>query len=131
MLLHAPTPLVLADLTALTTEVAAEVHAGLHPVTIDPERRWYRLLRSDSYVDVWLISWATEQTAELHDHAGSLGALTGRVRQPRGTALGAGRPAATPVAGRAQRRFPARARARRGEPGGGARRERACLFAAR
>ena len=76
MLLHAPTPLVLADLTALTREVATEVHAGLHPVTIDPERRWYRLLRSDSYVDVWLISWATEQTAELHDHAGSLGALT-------------------------------------------------------
>jgi quercetin dioxygenase-like cupin family protein len=27
-------------------------------------------------VDVWLISWATEQAAELHDHAGSLGALT-------------------------------------------------------
>jgi hypothetical protein len=26
--------------------------------------------------DVWLISWATEQAAELHDHAGSLGALT-------------------------------------------------------
>ena len=76
MLLHAPTSFVLADLTALTSEVAAEVHAGLHPVTIDPERRWYRLLRSDSYVDVWLISWATEQTAELHDHAGSLGALT-------------------------------------------------------
>jgi quercetin dioxygenase-like cupin family protein len=76
VLLHAPTPLFLADLAALTREVAAEVRAGLHPVTIDPERRWYRLLRSDSYVDVWLISWATEQTAELHDHAGSLGALT-------------------------------------------------------
>jgi quercetin dioxygenase-like cupin family protein len=27
-------------------------------------------------VDVWLISWASEQAAELHDHAGSLGALT-------------------------------------------------------
>jgi quercetin dioxygenase-like cupin family protein len=76
VLLHAPTPLVLADLTALTREVADEVHAGRHAITIDPERRWYRLLRSDSYVDVWLISWAMEQTAELHDHAGSLGALT-------------------------------------------------------
>lgn len=76
MLLHAPTPLALADLTALTREVAEEVRAGLHPVTIDPDRRWYRLLRSDHYIDVWLISWATEQTAELHDHAGSLGALT-------------------------------------------------------
>jgi predicted metal-dependent enzyme (double-stranded beta helix superfamily) len=76
VLLHAPTPLVLADLTALTREVADEVHAGRHAVTINPEHRWYRLLRSDSYVDVWLISWATEQTAELHDHGGSIGALT-------------------------------------------------------
>ena len=76
MLLHAPTPLALGDLTALTRDVAAEVLAGRHPVHVDPERRWYRLLRSDEYVDVWLISWATEQTAELHDHAGSLGALT-------------------------------------------------------
>lgn len=72
----APTPLHLADLTALTRRVAAEVHAGRHPVHVDPERRWYRLLRTDDVVDVWLISWATEQTAELHDHAGSLGALT-------------------------------------------------------
>jgi quercetin dioxygenase-like cupin family protein len=76
VLLHAPTPLSLADLTALTREVADEVRAGRHTVQIDPERRWYRLLRSDAYTDVWLISWATEQTAELHDHAGSLGALT-------------------------------------------------------
>jgi hypothetical protein len=76
VLLHAPTPLALTDLTALTRDVAAEVRAGRHPVHVDPERRWYALLRSDHYVDVWLISWATEQATELHDHAGSLGALT-------------------------------------------------------
>ncbi|MFC5232428.1 cysteine dioxygenase [Pseudonocardia zijingensis] len=76
MLLHAPTPIALGDLSALTRDIAAEVRAGLHPVHVDPDRRWYRLLRSDAYVDVWLISWATEQNAELHDHAGSLGALT-------------------------------------------------------
>lgn len=72
----APTPYGLEDLQELTREVAAEVRAGRHEVVIDPERRWYRLLRSDGLVDVWLISWATEQIAELHDHAGSLGALT-------------------------------------------------------
>jgi quercetin dioxygenase-like cupin family protein len=72
----APTPLALADLTALTRRIATEVHAGRHPVHIDPLRRWYQLLRADDFVDVWLISWATEQAAELHDHAGSLGALT-------------------------------------------------------
>jgi quercetin dioxygenase-like cupin family protein len=56
--------------------VAAEVRAGVHPVTVDASRRWYRLLSSDGFVDVWLISWAFDQAAELHDHAGSLGALT-------------------------------------------------------
>jgi predicted metal-dependent enzyme (double-stranded beta helix superfamily) len=76
VLLHAPTPLALGDLTALTRDIAAEVRAGVHPVHVDPDRRWYRLLRSDPYVDVWLISWATEQAAVLHDHAGSLGAMT-------------------------------------------------------
>ena len=72
----APTPLALADLTGLTRRIAAEVHAGVHPVHVDPLRRWYQLLRADDFVDVWLISWAAEQAAELHDHAGSLGALT-------------------------------------------------------
>lgn len=76
MLLHAPTPLALSDLTDLTRSIADEVLAGVHPVEVDPGRRWYRLLRTDDHLDVWLISWATEQAAELHDHAGSLGALT-------------------------------------------------------
>ena len=76
MLLHAPTPLRLADLTALTERIAAEVRAGRHAVVVDPDRRWYQQLCGDRFVDVWLISWATEQAAELHDHAGSLGALT-------------------------------------------------------
>jgi hypothetical protein len=76
VLLHAPTSLALSDLTDLTREIADEVLAGVHPVEVDPVRRWYELLRTDDYVDVWLISWSTEQAAELHDHAGSLGALT-------------------------------------------------------
>lgn len=71
-----PSLLDLPELRQLTRRVAAEVVQGLHPVTVDPDNRWYRLLSSDGYVDVWLISWATEQTAELHDHAGSIGALT-------------------------------------------------------
>ena len=72
----APTPLGEADLTALTRSVAAQVRTGAHEVVIDPNRRWYRRLYADPFVDVWLISWATEQATELHDHAGSLGALT-------------------------------------------------------
>lgn len=81
MLLHAPrfgapAPLHLRGLLELTRRLAAEVRAGLHAVQVDPTRRWYRRLHGDDYLDVWLIGWATEQTTELHDHAGSLGALT-------------------------------------------------------
>jgi predicted metal-dependent enzyme (double-stranded beta helix superfamily) len=71
-----PTPLALPELRRLTRRIATEVRAGRHEVHVDPDRRWYRLLSSDGYVDVWLIGWACEQSAELHDHAGSLGALT-------------------------------------------------------
>ena len=71
-----PTPASLADLLALTREVAAEVGAGRHPVEVDPVRRWSQRLHADDHLDVWLISWATDQAAELHDHGGSLGALT-------------------------------------------------------
>jgi len=72
----APTPLALPDLAELTRGIAAQVRTGAHDVVLDPERRWYRRLYADPFVDVWLISWATEQATELHDHAGSLGALT-------------------------------------------------------
>lgn len=71
-----PTSLALPELRRLTRRIADEVRTGKHDVHVDPDQRWYRLLSSDGYVDVWLISWATEQSAELHDHAGSLGALT-------------------------------------------------------
>jgi predicted metal-dependent enzyme (double-stranded beta helix superfamily) len=72
----APTPLGPADLADLTRSVAAQVRSGSHEVVLDPERRWYRRLYADPFVDVWLISWVAEQATELHDHAGSLGALT-------------------------------------------------------
>jgi predicted metal-dependent enzyme (double-stranded beta helix superfamily) len=71
-----PTPLALPELRRLTRRIAAEVRAGRHDVQVGTDQRWYRLLSSDGFVDVWLISWAREQMAELHDHAGSLGALT-------------------------------------------------------
>lgn len=74
--LGAPTPLSLRGLLELTRRVAAEVRAGLHPVHVDATQRWYQRLYGNDYLDVWLIAWATEQATELHDHAGSLGALT-------------------------------------------------------
>ncbi|WP_116950863.1 cysteine dioxygenase [Jiangella endophytica] len=71
-----PTPVSLHDLVDLTRIVAAQVREGRHPVHFDSDDRWSVRLSSDPYTDVWLISWTQEQSTELHDHAGSLGALT-------------------------------------------------------
>jgi hypothetical protein len=89
----APSPYRGADLLALTRRVAAQVGAGRHPYVIDPERRWYHRVGGDDTVDIWLITWATEQASELHDHAGSLGALTvvsGRLVEDRWSPTGGG-----------------------------------------
>ncbi|GAB3703341.1 cysteine dioxygenase [Nocardiopsis oceani] len=72
----APTPLTLDRLSELTAKVAEEVRQGLHEIHFDAENRWSVRLHSDDYTDVWLISWTPDQSTRLHDHAGSLGALT-------------------------------------------------------
>jgi hypothetical protein len=72
----APTPLSIRELVELTRGIAAEVAAGDHTVHDDPSVRWHTRLRSGAYADLWLISWPQHQAAELHDHGGSLGALT-------------------------------------------------------
>jgi hypothetical protein len=71
-----PTPVSLADLAGLTRDIAAEVAAGRHAIRVDETHRWSHRLHADDHLDVWLISWATLQAAELHDHGGSIGALT-------------------------------------------------------
>jgi predicted metal-dependent enzyme (double-stranded beta helix superfamily) len=71
-----PTPLVLPQLRALVLGYAAAVEGGAHPPVHLPDRRWYTRLHQDPYVDVWLITWPRDTSTELHDHAGSLGALT-------------------------------------------------------
>ena len=40
------------------------------------DERWFTRLHGDDELDVWLISWVPERSTELHDHGGSLGALT-------------------------------------------------------
>lgn len=69
-------PLSLAELVGLTTAVAADVRAGLYAVQADPDERWHVRLHRDDQVDIWLISWTTEQGTQLHDHGGSAGAFT-------------------------------------------------------
>ncbi|MFC4377021.1 cysteine dioxygenase [Nocardia halotolerans] len=77
-----PTRLRPADLLRLTDEGAEDVLAGRydHLLPADGhwprEQRWAARLVADDEVDVWLISWTPDKSTELHDHAGSLGALT-------------------------------------------------------
>jgi quercetin dioxygenase-like cupin family protein len=43
---------------------------------VPTDERWFTRLHGNDELDVWLISWAPGHSTELHDHGGSLGALT-------------------------------------------------------
>lgn len=76
-----PTRLRVPDLLHATDRAADDVLSGrcdhLLPEGGIPEsRRWFTRIHGDEELDVWLISWVPGQPTELHDHGGSLGALT-------------------------------------------------------
>jgi hypothetical protein len=77
----APTRLRVPDLLHITDQGADDVLRGrydhlLPPGGIPRDDRWFTRMHSDDELEVWLISWAPGHTTELHDHGGSLGALT-------------------------------------------------------
>ncbi|WP_280416967.1 cysteine dioxygenase [Nocardia carnea] len=77
-----PTRLRPADLLRLTDETGEDVLAGRYDHLLPEDGhwplvdRWATRLVADDEVDIWLISWTPEKSTKLHDHAGSLGALT-------------------------------------------------------
>ncbi|MCX5043234.1 cysteine dioxygenase family protein [Aldersonia sp. NBC_00410] len=77
-----PTRLRPADLLNISDQGADDVLSGRFDQLLPADgrwptqNRWGARLRSDEDVDVWLISWVPGKSTELHDHAGSLGALT-------------------------------------------------------
>jgi predicted metal-dependent enzyme (double-stranded beta helix superfamily) len=76
-----PTRLRLPDLLHITDQHAEDVlnrrYDHLLPAAgIPADDRWFTRLHSDDELDVWLISWVPGETTELHDHSGSLGAMT-------------------------------------------------------
>jgi hypothetical protein len=76
-----PTRLRVPDLLHATDRAADDVLSGrcdhLLPEGGAPEsERWFTRLHGDDELDVWLISWVPGRATELHDHGGSLGALT-------------------------------------------------------
>lgn len=77
----APTRLRLPDLLCVTDRAADDALGGrydhLLPAGGAPsDARWFARIHSDDEMDIWLISWVPDQSTELHDHGGSLGALT-------------------------------------------------------
>ncbi|CRZ18355.1 cysteine dioxygenase [Mycolicibacterium neworleansense] len=85
----APTRLRLPDLLHTTDRAADDVLSGRYDRLLrglPKDDRWYTRLSGDDEVEVWLISWVPEKSTELHDHGGSLGALTvvsGSLRETR------------------------------------------------
>lgn len=77
----APTRLRVPDLLHATDHAADAVLSGhydhlLPAGGVPADERWFTRLHGDDELDVWLISWVPERSTELHDHCGSLGALT-------------------------------------------------------
>jgi hypothetical protein len=77
----APTRLRVPDLLQATDVAADHVLSGRYDHVLPPggppiDERWFTRLHGDDELDVWLISWVPERSTELHDHGGSLGALT-------------------------------------------------------
>ncbi|MGW0182615.1 cysteine dioxygenase [Nocardia sp. NPDC003345] len=77
-----PTRLRPADLLRLTDETGEDVLSGRYDHLLPADGRWPAVDRwaarlvSDDEIDIWLISWTPDKSTQLHDHAGSLGALT-------------------------------------------------------
>jgi hypothetical protein len=77
----APTRLRPPDLLEATDRYADSVLRGRYDYVLPEDglpqhERWYTRLHGGDEVDIWLISWVAERSTELHDHGGSLGALT-------------------------------------------------------
>jgi Cysteine dioxygenase type I len=77
----APTRLRVPDLLCAVDRAADDVLSGrcdhLLPVSGPPaDDRWFTRVSGDDELDIWLISWVKDHSTELHDHGGSLGALT-------------------------------------------------------
>jgi len=76
-----PTRLRVPDLLCATDQAADDVLSGrcdhlLPAGGVPAGERWFTRIHGDDELDVWLISWVPGRATELHDHGGSLGALT-------------------------------------------------------
>lgn len=76
-----PTRLRVPDLLHATDQAADHFLSGRYDHLlprggVPDSKRWFTRIHGDEELDIWLISWVPGHATELHDHGGSLGALT-------------------------------------------------------
>jgi hypothetical protein len=76
-----PTRLRVPDLLHVADQDAEDVLSGRYDHLLPEDGipaadRWFTRLHIDDELDAWLISWVPGEATELHDHSGSLGAMT-------------------------------------------------------
>jgi rhodanese-related sulfurtransferase/predicted metal-dependent enzyme (double-stranded beta helix superfamily) len=64
-----------AQLRAVTVELAARHDLWADLVVHDPDVRWYLPLHRSNACDVWLLAWERGQDTDWHDHGGSSGSF--------------------------------------------------------
>lgn len=81
-------PAALVDLVHCT---AAHPERWRRHVRFNNHERYFYLLRSDEFVDIWLLTWLPGQATTLHDHGGSAAAIAvaqGELHEEHATADG-------------------------------------------
>jgi mannose-6-phosphate isomerase-like protein (cupin superfamily) len=73
---HPQAPPLDADQLVSTLERLADHTSQWRNIArFDPSGRWWQRLHGNDVADIWLLTWLTGQSTELHDHGGSSGAF--------------------------------------------------------
>src|SRR3954467_6929518 len=68
--------LTLDDLRLVVDGMASDERLWRPRVRFREDGRWWTRLHGDHALDVWLLTWLTDQSTELHDHGDSAAAFT-------------------------------------------------------
>lgn len=70
------TPLTAADLAARLADLAHSPRSWAQEAIFDASGRWWKRIEHSADLDIWLLTWLSGHSTDLHDHGGSAGAFT-------------------------------------------------------